>query len=354
MRLWTYQSVAHGADRVLYFRWRTATMGTEIYWHGINDYHNQPNRRCAEAAMVGREFASIGPQIAGSKYRATVAILRDYDNEWDGELDIWHGPFTRQSEAAWHQALQRLHVPVDVVTVSEKMTHGDLAKYQCVIYPHPAILPDHTAAQLSEYAYAGGTVIFGCRTGYKDVTGQCLMRPFGGPIAELCGIVVEDFTRIGARQKEPSLEWRSRVENHGRLTTGPFNDILRVTSDDVRVRAMYGQDAGYYAGKPALVERNVSTGKAIYYGGVFTTSVARSLALHLKLKSPVADIVTIPPDVEVAVRERSDGTRLIFLLNYADTLQPILAHTPAMDLITRSMIRDEFQLEPYGVAILQA
>lgn len=54
MRLWTYQSIAHGADMILYFRWRTATFGTEMYWHGINDYHNQPNRRVAEAVASER------------------------------------------------------------------------------------------------------------------------------------------------------------------------------------------------------------------------------------------------------------------------------------------------------------
>lgn len=32
---WTMQSIAHGADAVVYFRWRTCTVGTEQYWHGI-------------------------------------------------------------------------------------------------------------------------------------------------------------------------------------------------------------------------------------------------------------------------------------------------------------------------------
>ncbi|MCJ7625606.1 MAG: beta-galactosidase, partial [Anaerolineaceae bacterium] len=32
MRLWTYQSIAHGADAILYFRWRTCRTGTEQYW----------------------------------------------------------------------------------------------------------------------------------------------------------------------------------------------------------------------------------------------------------------------------------------------------------------------------------
>lgn len=42
------QSVAHGADYVSFFRWRTATQCTEIYWHGILDYDNPDNRKLAE------------------------------------------------------------------------------------------------------------------------------------------------------------------------------------------------------------------------------------------------------------------------------------------------------------------
>src|SRR4029078_4600130 len=97
MRLWTYQSVAQGAEMVLYFRWRTATIGTEIYWHGINDYHNRPNRRVAEAALIGRELEIIGQQLVATHPAAHVALASDYDNEWDGELDSWHGPYMRQS-----------------------------------------------------------------------------------------------------------------------------------------------------------------------------------------------------------------------------------------------------------------
>ena len=48
MTLWTMQSIAHGADYVSYFRWRTCTMGTEIYWHGILDYSGRENRRIRE------------------------------------------------------------------------------------------------------------------------------------------------------------------------------------------------------------------------------------------------------------------------------------------------------------------
>ena len=52
MMLWAMQSIGHGADYVSFFRWRTCTMGTEIYWHGILDYDNRDNRKLAEYTLA--------------------------------------------------------------------------------------------------------------------------------------------------------------------------------------------------------------------------------------------------------------------------------------------------------------
>ena len=264
LRLWTYQSVAHGADMVLYFRWRTATMGTEIYWHGLNDYHNLPNRRVAEAAQVGRELSELGPRVVGTRTSAQVAIVSDYDNTWDGELDSWHGPYTRRSVQAWFTALQYEHIPVDAVQLQAETGLEDLTPYQVLIYPHPAILTDATAALLTEYVRQGGKLVFGCRTGYKDATGQCYMRPFPGPVAELCGVTVADFTRIGPNENAPALKW-SGADGPAATADG-FNDILQVEAPGAEVLAEYA--GGYYAGSPALVQNHVGEGSVYYYGAV--------------------------------------------------------------------------------------
>jgi beta-galactosidase len=214
-------------------------------------------------------------------------------------------------------------------------------------------MTDQTAAIIEEYVKSGGTIVFGCRTGYKDITGKCPMRPFPGPVANLCGITVEDFTRIGENQKEPSIEWKGQSISHGHLTSGPFNDILKLEASDIRVLGVYGKDAGYYSDKPALTERQVGMGKAIYFGGVFTTSIARSISLHSRLVSPVATYLTVAPDIEVAVREKSDGTKLVFLLNYSDKSQNVNALRPMAELISGQMFNGELMLEPFGVAILK-
>ena len=63
MKLWTMQSIAHGADFVSFFRWRTATQGTEMYWHGILDYDNRDNRKLAEVKDIYSRIRKIGETV---------------------------------------------------------------------------------------------------------------------------------------------------------------------------------------------------------------------------------------------------------------------------------------------------
>jgi beta-galactosidase len=349
MRLWTYQSIAHGADMVLYFRWRTATIGTEIYWHGINDYHNRPNRRVEEAAQIGRELEIIGQRLVTTHTSAHVALVGDYDNEWDGELDSWHGPYMRQSILAWFAALQYQHIPVDALSMRPTTTLDDIAKYRVLVYPHPAILTDATANLLSDYVRQGGTVVFGARTGYKDATGQCLVRPFPGAVADLCGITVADFTRIGPYESAPTLRWCS--SDGPAITAESFNDILHVEAAGVEVLAEY--TSSYYAGAPALVRNSVGNGSAYYYGAVFNVDAATALIARLGLAAPVGDWLELPQPIELCIRERPEsGDRLIFLLNYSAAIQTITMHKDATDALSGAQLSGSILLEPFGVRIL--
>ncbi len=112
--LWTMQSIAHGADYVSYFRWRTCTFGTEIYWHGILDYSGRENRRLREVREIFRKVQAM-QEVAGADYEAKVGILRDYDNIWDARLDRWHGRVEDTSQRALFAAMQLEHVPFDYV-----------------------------------------------------------------------------------------------------------------------------------------------------------------------------------------------------------------------------------------------
>lgn len=386
-RLWTYQSILHGADMLLYFRWRTATVGTEIYWHGIHDYDNRPNRRSEEVGRIGREIAAIGEAIAGTRYAAEVAIVRDYDNVWDGELDVWHGPLARTSERVWFKRLQHRHIPADVLWMREGTTLDELRKYRALIYPHPAILSDRTGRLLAEYAEAGGVVVFGARTGYKNECGHCEMRPMPGPAAPLCGVTVEDFTMITGSVAATRLRWledgerkagetgdgqssetRSEAEvgrsvgdaeaeagcaegasRETELLAEGFNDILRVEDPAVRTVAVYASD--YYAGKPALTVRKAGKGEAWYFGAAFNEPVADRLIQLIGLRSPAEDWLELPGEVELGIRASGD-TKYAFILNYGAEAARIHVKAEAADLLDGGIVKGEAVLPPYGVKVL--
>ncbi|OMF03796.1 beta-galactosidase [Paenibacillus amylolyticus] len=351
IRLWSYQSVLHGTDLLVYFRWRTATFGTEMYWHGINDYHNQPNRRVREVAQVGEEFAKIGRVIAGTTYQADVAILQDYDNLWDGELDEWHGPLQQQSVRSWYKQLQYRHIPTDMVTLQPTTTLEELSEYKVIIYAHPAIMTDETAELLQAYVSQGGTLFFGARTGYKDLRGHCYMRPFPGAVAELCGVTVEDFTLIKGTVPAAELQWNGTSERlqEGTPTAG-FNEVLHVEHPDVQVVAEYTSE--YYAGSPVLTKREVGQGQVWYYGAAYNEPVVDAILDEIGLSSPVDDLVEVPSEVELGIRSGEDKA-YVFLLNYSDQQAAIKLKKEAKELLSGTTMQNEINMSAYGVFIFE-
>lgn len=299
VRLWTLQAVAHGADFVSYFRWRTCTFGTEIYWHGINDYCNRPNRRTAELERTYTALSKI-QGVCGSDYMAEAAVLRDYDNECDGENDVWHAKPREVSNDGWFCAFQKKHIPFDFKYINDDTDITELLKYKLLVYPHPAILTQKRAALLKAYAEQGGIVIFGCRTGYKGLDGICSMMPMPGYAAELCGAEVEEFTFLS------QYDAAQYVELGGKRVSAPcFNDVLSVTDGE----AIGTFENNYYAGKPAASVKNIGKGSVYYFGAAFAEDTAGAFIDLAGLKPPVD--WDIPESVELAIRGG-----YAFLLNY--------------------------------------
>ncbi|MBO5252780.1 MAG: beta-galactosidase [Clostridia bacterium] len=345
LRLWTFQSVAHGADFVSYFRWRTCAMGTEMYWHGLLNYDNRDNRRLAELKRTYQDIEKI-QSAAGAKVTAKIALLCDYDNEWDGMEDKWHGPLRWQSLDGWFKALERAHIPFDFVNIDDDGTSEPLEGYDVVVYPHPTIITEARAAELKAYAENGGTLIFGCRSGYKDINGQAPMTPMPGVLRELTGGTVEDFTFIGPADAPVSMVWNGKL-----VPTPAFNDILKPVADTCEIAAVY--DGNYYAGAPALLKNAVGKGTVYAFGSVFGEETVNAFIRELGLKSPVSALLDIPEEVELSVREAADGTRYIFLLNYSEKAQEITAHTAIQDQLTETELCGTYTMQPYDVLVLK-
>lgn len=347
LRLWTFQSIAHGADFVSYFRWRTCTFGTEMYWHGLLNYDNFPNRRTEELLRVSEDIQKI-QRIAGTKHTAKFAILCDYDNEWDGMEDKWHGPLNRESTDGWFKALQRAHIPFEFVNINDEGTSQPLGNFTAAVYPHPTIMTPARAEILRAYAENGGTLFFGCRSGYKDIDGQCPMMPMPGLLAPLTGCTVEDFTFIG-----PADEKEYMTLGEKKIPAPTFNDILRPDFESCEVLATY--EGNYYNGKPALTKNTVGKGTVYACGSVFAEETAAAL-LELLPKAelcPVTGWLELPEEIELTVRtNEKNGRSYAFLLNYTAQPQTVTVQKPTKELLTRETLDGTYTMEPYGVLVL--
>ena len=343
MRLWTYQSLAHGADFISYFRWRTSWIGNEIYWHGLNDYSNLPNRRLKELKMIRDDFTKLH-EIAGSHYQAQIALVKDYDNQWDGEQDKWHGPLDEFSNNGWFTATQLTHTPMDFYYFKKDTTLKDLQKYRLLVYPHATILSQKTATLLKAYVEQGGTLIMGSRTGYKDEYGRCPMRPMPGFAADICGVKVVDYTHLGPSDDEEYAVWEGET-----IPAPMFNDILEA-DDDSEILACF--KGNYYDGEPALVSKRCGKGRAYYYGAGFCSETARFFLKKLGYASPYSDILELPEKAELTVRSGKNADYL-FVLNYMPYSIEVEVKTPLTDLITGNTYNGKIQLPKYDVLIFR-
>ena len=343
MTLWAMQSIAHGADYVSFFRWRTCTFGTEMYWHGILDYDNRDNRRLAEVRRIHAMTEKL-QLVAGADSAAAFALVRDYDNQWDAEIDAWHRRVLAPSEKAVFETAQRTHTPYDMLFLRENTTVEQLLRYPVLIAPHQVMLTQAQADLLTVYAERGGTLIVGCRTGQKDGRGHCVMEPMPGTLSAATGTQVKDFTFLSPAEDPITADWDGKP-----LDMPVFNDVLEALPG-ATVLARYA--SGYYKGEAALVENRVGRGRVLHLGACFSRENLTRLLAYVGCLSPWSDTVSLPEGVELTVREK-DGVRYLFLLNYMAQPQEIVFHRPAVSLLTGNKLEGTVTLEAYQAEVVR-
>ena len=335
LTLWAMQSVAQGADYISFFRWRTAAFGTELYWRGILDQDNRDNRKLREVKDFGNLLRTLEP-VCGAENIAVFALIKDYDNEWDARFDVVHRRFKAHSEAEIFAASELFHTPYDAVYITDKTDANELSRYPVVIYPHPVIMTEKRAGMLQKYVRNGGTLIVGCRSGWKDLRGHAVMLPQPGLLQNLTGTDVREFSLT--RQNE----------DHD-PDTPVWNDILTPLADTA---VLDTYKTGWYAGEACLTEHRLGEGRVIHLGSAFSRARVKRLFDHCGILDPFSILISAPEEVELVMR-RKDGHKFLFALNYQQTEQKITLHKPMTLLCTGETEEGEITLPPFGTAVYE-
>ncbi|MEM9247528.1 MAG: beta-galactosidase [Pseudomonadota bacterium] len=158
VRLWTWEAFAHGAEAVLYFRWRQAPFAQEQMHAGLLRPDSAEAPALAEARQVTAELAEA-PEVA--PVQAPVALLFDYDADWAWDVQP-HGQGLSYFGLVFdhYRALRRAGLSVDILPVDTA-----LDGYRVVLAPG---LMHMTGALKARLAAVDGEVLLGPRSGARD------------------------------------------------------------------------------------------------------------------------------------------------------------------------------------------
>ena len=346
LRLWAYQGIAHGADAIIFFRWRTARFGTEQYWHGLLDHDARPSRRYQEIKRMGAEIQRLGAQIEGAGVRAQVAMLLDYDSRFAFQVQGNNPNFSYSAHFRdVYQAFHQRNVAVDVIAAG-----SDLAPYKLVIVPALHVLPAAVAAQLQAFVAAGGVVLVTPRTGVKDEHNQVVELPLPGHLAALCGVLVEEYDSLPAGVSQPLAFDVAAIAPAQPPHARHWCDVLQTRGAEVV--AHYTAD--YYAGTPAITRHQVGAGHAVYVATFGDAALYAALADWLLELAQVAPGPDAPAGVEVCERWQGEE-RFLFVLNHTAEPQTVTLDRDYVDLLSGDAVAaGALRWRPYDVRVLQS
>ena len=344
LRLWAYQAIAHGADAILFFRWRTARFGTEEYWHGLLDHDGNTSRRYQEIKRMGAEMREVSERICGATVKSSVAMVLSYESRFAFQIQQNNPQFSYPSH--FYQIYRSLHqrqTLVDIVAPTD-----DLSPYRLVVAPALHVLPKVAADNLERFVRAGGLLVVTPRTGVKDEANSVVNRRLPGLLAELCGTEVEEYDSLPAEVSNQLKFTLPELASAPPASARVWCDVLRPTSATVVAR--YTQD--YYAGKPAITRNQVGRGQVMYVGTMGDAPLYQTLARWLLHSVGVQPVVNAPEGIEVTERWRQNS-QLLFLLNHTEQEQEIALNGRYVDLLDGSApLEGTVLVAPWDVLVL--
>ena len=265
------QTVAHGADSVLYFQWR-ASRGAEEKFHGAVVGHDgrQDARAFTETVQVGEKLEKLS-EITAVQREKQALIVHDWQNKWalEGSCGPRNAGLGYWDELKRHyNALARAGIAVEFGDET-----ADLTGYRLVVVPMLYLLTDDFAKKLCDFAQNGGTVVVTYWTGVVDESDLCRLgdTPYG-----LTGLLGLRRTEIDGMYDGETR--RCTPASGCALPEAQASILCEVAvlndTDPAEPLSIYAED--YFAQHPAAAVHKYGAGRAYYLASRFDEDFYRA------------------------------------------------------------------------------
>ncbi len=339
-RAMSWHAIAHGADAVLYWQWRSPLNGQEQYHGTLIDQSGQPRPFFADVAQLGKDFAAVGDLLAETTPRARVAMLNSYESRWSINIQRFHLDFDYVKHFNhYYLPFAAQNITVDLLPVS-----AVLINYKIIVAPALMIVAPELAARLTAFVRAGGHLVLTARTGMKDEFNALLPLRQPGPLADLAGAEVEEYYALDAPAPVSGNWFKGEARQ--------WAERLRLRDDQTKIIARYGAFNGWLDDQPAITIRPVGRGFVYLVGAYLDDAAQFALLKHIADTAEVFPVLKTPPGVEAARRLTPDNKAITLLINHTRQPQAVTLPFTGKDHLSGQPVSDAITLAPYGVMVI--
>jgi beta-galactosidase len=334
-RAMAWHAVAHGADAVLYWQWRSALGGQEQLHGTLVDQSGQPRPFYEEAKQLADDFAATTNVLTGTVPVSEVALLNSYDNRWSIHAQRHHRDFDYVAHFQhYYRVLARRNIASDILSAE-----AALDGYKLVIAPALLMLNETRALQLKTFVENGGHLVLTIRSGMKDDFNALLPLRQPGILAEVAGVQVEDYYAL----LDPVPVIGENFKGESRI----WAECLKVRDEAAtKIIARFGESNGWLDGQSAITSHPHGKGLVTYIGAYLDEASQQAIVQS----AGVEPVMNCPAGVEARKRVNPHGEEVFIVINHERTKKKVELPWLAREHL-KAVDTNKLQLEPYGVAV---
>ncbi len=345
-RAMAWQSVAHGADGVLYWQWRSALGGQEQYHGTLVDQSGQPRLFYSEVKNLGAEFKKVSELLADSAPKARVAMLYDYESRWAIQWQKHHKDFDYVTHFLhYYRAFALRNLAVDIIPAKSLTDWNQLKGYRILIVPAINIMTERQAKAIEEYVRHSNHLVITLRTGVKDEYNA--LQPMRPPayLSSVAGMEVEEYFALD----EPAPIKGNFFVGQAEI----WAERLKLSGQYALSMGKYKETNGWLDGKPAASVTGVMGGSGLaYYVGAYLDQNSQQEMIDRIIKNVQLHPINTPPNIEVRTRVKPNGKEIFIAINHSRQAETIWLPWLAREHLEDRLIDSELKLGAYGIAVL--
>lgn len=259
VRLWSHQAIAHGANAVVYFRYRASRTGQEQYHRGLLKWDGSKDQAFYEAEHVANDIRDL-PEF--SRPQASIGIVFDYEDLWAIELEPHNSLFSYW----WlvydiYETYWRSGITVDFLRRGES-----LDGYETVIVPAAILHQQDQVEAWGAWVEQGRRLIVTFRSFVREPSNISTDQPLPGGLTDLIGAKVLNYFTVPPRDYNdwPHHRVGERIRSADGIDYG--YKIWAEIVEPSTAEPLLTYTDGMLAGKTAVTRRQIGQGEVVYLG----------------------------------------------------------------------------------------